>query len=438
MNLRILASRWDPFVEALRAREDVETAGVILAERLAGGVLLARELHLVPDDGYQIRRVDQLRIDPVAINRMVRPARDKGWSVFTVHTHPGTDSPWFSAADDAGDARLMPAFLAQTSGPHGSLVVAGTTGTAVGRVWHGPGEPSPLPLRIVGRQVRSFAPEDRPEPGSWFDRQRLALGEHGHAILRDLHVGIVGLGGTGSATLTQLAHAGIGRLTVVDGDLVEASNVSRIVGATAEDAGLTWKVDVAQRYSRQLGLGGEVRALRGHVGTGVLPRELESCDVIFSCVDGHSPRALLNRLAYARGIPTIDMGTAFRVDRTGLVVGAAGRVVIIGPGRPCLACWGHIDPQRLRVEALSTEDRAFEAAEGYIQGADVAQPSVIAFNTTVSGAAVVEFLRLVAGFADADPPLRLSFDFMTGAVRRNRLAVSVACTICGAEEPRGT
>jgi integrase len=55
MNLRILESDWTPFAEALRERRDVETAGFILAERLAGGdTLLARRVALVPDDGYLI------------------------------------------------------------------------------------------------------------------------------------------------------------------------------------------------------------------------------------------------------------------------------------------------------------------------------------------------------------------------------------------------
>jgi hypothetical protein len=56
---------------------------------------------------------------------------------------------------------------------------------------------------------------------------------------------------------------------------------------------------------------------------------------------------------------------------------------------------------------------------------------VVAFNTTVAGAAVVELLRLVTGFAGTDaPPLRLGFDFVTGGVRRNSLAQGEPCTIC--------
>ena len=79
MKLRILESQWAPFVNALCARRDVETASIILAERLHGGdALFARHMVTVPDQGYAVRRIDQLRIDPVTFNRMIRPARDGG------------------------------------------------------------------------------------------------------------------------------------------------------------------------------------------------------------------------------------------------------------------------------------------------------------------------------------------------------------------------
>ena len=56
-------------------RTDVETAGIILAERLHGGsTLVARHLALVPDHAYAIRQRDRIRIDPVAFNRFVRPS----------------------------------------------------------------------------------------------------------------------------------------------------------------------------------------------------------------------------------------------------------------------------------------------------------------------------------------------------------------------------
>jgi hypothetical protein len=431
MRLKILESYWAPFAEALCARQDVETAGIVLAERIADDVLLGREFTLVPESGYAIRQPDRIRIDPVALNGLVRPARDRGLSVFTIHTHPGAREPWFSEADDIGDSVLMPSLFAQMDGPHGSLVVAGDTRIPVARAWHKPGACIGADVQIVGRTLRVIPGERLGDSHEWFDRQRLALGEHGQQILRRLHIGVCGAGGTGSVTFAELVHLGVGEITVIDGDMVEASNVSRIIGATIADIGVTAKVDVLARYAASVGLGTKVNAVRGRLGTDVPVRALEPCDAIFSCVDKHAPRALMNRLSYQKAILLFDMGSAFRVGSEGRVESSGGRVVIAGPGRPCLACWGHIDSNRIRIESLPPEERAREAADGYVSGADVPQPSVIAFNTQIAGMAVVEFLRAVTQFAGAcDPPLRLGVDFEAGTVRRNRLAETRSCSIC--------
>lgn len=430
MKLKILASDWHPFVDTLCARTDVESAGVILAERLHDGVLLARQLTPLADAAYVIRQQDRIRIDPVALNRLVRPARDRGLSVFTAHTHPGADEAWFSTADDLGDSVLMPSLFAQMDGPHGSLVIATNSRTVAARAWKAPGEPVAAALHVVGKTLRVLSSDDEQPRQAWYDRQRLALGEAGQRVLARLHVGIVGLGGTGSVTFAQLVHLGVGRITVIDGDRVEATNISRILGAKTADVGVTWKVDVAARYAADVGLGTTVTVHRGRLGPDVSSSALNGCDAIFSCVDTHLPRALLNRLTYEKAIVLFDMGSAFRIG-AGKSLEGAGRVVVAGPDRPCLACWGHIDPNRIRVESLTPDERARQRAEGYIAGADVPQPSVVAFNTQVAGAAVIEFLRCVTGFAGGDdPPDRLSFDFGCGSVRRNRLAGNGGCRIC--------
>jgi molybdopterin/thiamine biosynthesis adenylyltransferase len=431
MKLRVLESSWGPFAEALCARQDVETAGVILAKRIADDALLGQEFALVPESGYAIRQSNRLRIDPVALNRLIRPARDRGLSIFTIHTHPGAQEPWFSEADDIGDSVLMPSLFAQTDGPHGSLVVAGDTRSPAARAWQHPGPSIGIDLQILGRVLKIAAGSRAGRSHEWFDRQRLAIGEHGQQILRRLHIGVCGAGGTGSVTFAQLVHLGVGEISVIDGDMVEASNVSRILGARVSDVGVAWKVDVLARYAENAGLATKVNAIRGRLGVDVPIRALEGCDAIFSCVDRHAPRALMNRLSYERAILLFDMGSAFRVGQEGAIESSGGRVVVVGPGRPCLACWGHIDPNRIRIESLPPAEREREAADGYISGADVPQPSVIAFNTQIAGMAVVEFLRAVTQFSGAcDPPLRLGLDFEAGTVRRNRLAGARKCSIC--------
>jgi hypothetical protein len=433
MKLRIAESLWMPLCAQLLARQDVESAGLLFGEALEapGGCIVAiHEAFALPDSAYHIRRHDQLSIDPVAMNRLMRPARESGWSVFTIHTHPGATLPWFSPADDVGDARLMPSLARQMPGArHGSLVLI-NDGSAVARAFDERAVASEIPLWIVGRVLTTACAQESPlEP--WFIRQALALGALGQSQLRRLRIGVVGLGGIGSLVSLQLAHLGVGELVLLDGDVVEASNLSRIAGATKEDIGRTHKVDVAARYARSLGLVELVETHRDFIGPTHAPL-LAGCDVIVSCVDRHMPRAFLNRLAYLHLVPVIDLGVVFRVDETGAIAGDAGRVVVLAPGRPCLACWGHLDPHGLRIEALSAEERESELEAGYIQGAVDAQPSVVAFNTLVAGAGVVELLRLVTAFAGTEyPPRRLAFAFTEGTVRRNNLAGDTRCSICG-------
>jgi molybdopterin/thiamine biosynthesis adenylyltransferase len=432
MKIRITESRWFSLCQQLLARKDVESAGVLLGEPVAtpaGTVVVVRVAIVLPDDAYRIRRRDQLSIDPVAMNRLTRPARDRGWSVFTIHTHPGASEPWFSAADDAGDSRLMPSLHSQIPGaPHGSIVLV-DNGRVAARVFDGDATSRPIDLHVVGRTLATATVTDEADE-RWFARQTLALGARGQAALRRLRVGIIGLGGIGSLVSLQLAHLGVGELVLIDGDLVEASNLSRIAGATKDDVGRSHKVDVSARYARAIGLVRQVECHRAFLGPEHDPL-LASCDVVVSCVDRQTPRAILNRLAYRSVVPVIDLGTVFRVDAQGMIIADAGRVVVVGPGRPCLACWGHLDPHALRIESLPDADREAEIRAGYIEGAEEPQPSVVAFNTFVAGAGVAELVRLATAFAGAaSPPLRLAFSFTEGTVRRNTLSGDTRCTIC--------
>lgn len=128
---------------------------------------------------------------------------------------------------------------------------------------------------------------------------------------------------------------------------------------------------------------------------------------------------------------TIDLGTIFRVDEAGVMTSDAGRVVI-GPGRPCLSCWWHIDPHAIRIESLAASDREALIRDGCIEGEHEAQPSVIAFNTFVVAAGAMEFMRLVTSFGRTQSsPNRIAFSFSFGTVKRNTLAASGDCRICG-------
>ncbi|MBQ3896373.1 MAG: tRNA threonylcarbamoyladenosine dehydratase [Paludibacteraceae bacterium] len=61
----------------------------------------------------------------------------------------------------------------------------------------------------------------------WQERTRLLLGDEGFEKLNSSHVLVVGLGGVGGYVAEQLTRAGIGELTIVDGDVVSQSNMNR-------------------------------------------------------------------------------------------------------------------------------------------------------------------------------------------------------------------
>lgn len=431
--LRFDAERWRALVGGLLLRTDVESAALVFAERVRGlhhDVLVVRQVVHVPEDAFEVHERDQIEINPIAFNRLTRPARDQDLAVVTVHTHPMARQPWFSCADDMGDARLMPSLANRIPGqPHGSMVIVPGP-DAIARVFEDGRNPRLVSVRVVGSTLDTFpiAPPNVSEP--MFARQRLALGASGQAALRRLRVGVVGLGGTGSVVAAQLAHVGVGHLVLVDDDRVEITNLSRILGATRSDIG-AYKVDVASRYAEQVGAASTAMARAvSSAGDGDL---LSDCDLVMSCVDRHTPRALLSRLAYRALLPVIDMGSQFRVDAsTGRLLGDGGRVLVAGPGRPCFACHGILDSRRLEIEALSAADREQREAEGYIDGADVPAPSVMPFNTTLAGAAVIELLRLAAGFAsDAPGPNRLGFSFSGGTCKRVGVDAREGCLVCG-------
>jgi hypothetical protein len=325
----------------------------------------------------------------------------------------------------------MPSFSRQIpSALHGSMVLTGN-GRVVARLFDGTAQPMEMSVTIVGDRILRLDPADIPFDER-FARQVLALGKNGQRQIRNLRFGVVGIGGIGSVVFAQLAHLGAGEILIMDGDVTSRSNLSRMIGARIEDIDNKKKVHVAVRYASEAELPSKVLAYPHHLATDHHLQILTTCDIIVSCVDRHTPRSLLNRLAYNAAIPIIDLGTGFKVDDAGVMAGDAGRVVVIGPGKPCLGCWGHLDSDALRVEAMCENERESLAAEGYIAGAVVDQPSVMPFNTMVAGAGVVEVLRMVTGFAGMEaPPKRLAFSFRDGTVRRNALAFDNQCRICG-------
>jgi molybdopterin/thiamine biosynthesis adenylyltransferase len=319
----------------------------------------------------------------------------------------------------------MPALFSRTGDvPHGALVL--THADCGARIWTNPASaPEQLSSVIeVGRNLRVHNQATQYSTIlKQFDRSVRAFGKEGQATLASLSVAIIGLGGMGSVVAEQLAHLGLKSLLLLDPDVIEETNLNRVIGATRHDIGRA-KVEVAaeliHRINPQIG----TTAIRGDVIVSDDARHVLSCDFIFCCTDSHGSRAVINQLAYQYMIPTIDLGVRIQV-RAGAVESVTGRIQMLAPGLPCLVCQSLLDPEEVRRDLLSAEARA---RDPYIVGAVEPQPAVISLNSAVASLGVTMMLSAVTGLPVAARHQLVLFN--KGVVRAAASDPSPNCVVC--------
>ena len=394
--------------------------------------VLVREVIPVSDEHYLVRRPNRLSIDSASYSAIAKRAIATGASILFVHGHP-SGPPNFSEQDDLEEPKLMEFFVSRaSSSPHGSLVL--TPGRVEkGRVWDGDRWEFIDRIRVIGNRFRffDFLADEIPIP-DFFDRQVRAFGPDIQWLLRRLHIGIVGLGGTGSPTVEQLVRLGVGTISVFDGGDFECSNATRTYGSCIVDNGVN-KADLSFAHVTSLGMGTVVNAYPRHITDENTARYLRECDIVFSCTDKQTPRGILVQLALRYFIPVFDLGV--RIDAPGGIIrGIDGRVTTIIPGEACLFCRERISANGIQLESLSSEKRQALAREGYAPQLETAEPAVIAFTTAVSAQAVSELLNRLTGFMGPERnSSEVLMSFIHTEIRRNRTSPLQGC-ICTQRE----
>jgi len=134
--------------------------------------------------------------------------------------------------------------------------------------------------------------------------------------LRQAHVLLVGLGGVGGYAAEQLCRAGVGRLTIVDGDVVTATNLNRQLIALHSTIGHPKAELFRQRFS-DINPECQVTALQEFLRDDRTVELLQSdhFDCVVDCIDTLSPKVFLLYHAYRLGIPTVSsMGSGGKLD----------------------------------------------------------------------------------------------------------------------------
>ncbi len=159
-------------------------------------------------------------------------------------------------------------------------------------------------------------------PG-WMSRTELLLGSEPISNLINSNVLVVGLGGVGGICAEMIARAGVGKMTIVDADTVEASNRNRQIPALVSTENAL-KSDVLSArlldINADLKLTAIARYVREEITNEIL--ESDSFDYVVDCIDTLSPKVFLIKKTIEKGIPIVSsMGAGGKVDPTQVQIG---------------------------------------------------------------------------------------------------------------------
>lgn len=156
----------------------------------------------------------------------------------------------------------------------------------------------------------------------WLSRTELLIGSERIKTLREAHVMVVGMGGVGSFAGEFIARSGVGRMTIIDGDVVEESNRNRQLPALSSTEGLSKAVVMAERF-KQINPEIDLEVMESFINPDRVKALLEDNkpDYIIDAIDSITPKVTFLKNAYEYSIPIVSsMGAGGRLDPTALRV----------------------------------------------------------------------------------------------------------------------
>jgi molybdopterin/thiamine biosynthesis adenylyltransferase len=416
--LRILPDQYDAFSRAMLASSPDESVALGFAgwwdDPKRGLTLVWRDQRLADDADYERRGPGGAVVRPQFLAPGVKRVRGTGEALILSHTHPFSARPGFSGIDDGGEDVLIPKVRERApDAPHGGLVLGQEYAAA--RVWPvGRESAEEIDLAVLGHGATG-----RPDPD--FDRQERAFGPGTSAALAGCSVAIVGTGGLGWDMATLLAAHGVGRLVLVDPDVVEPHNRPRLRGARPPADGEP-KVEVL----RDLLCGSSPRlvgeAFAAPFADPAARRAVATTDLVITATDNLASRLDVDRFARRLLIPLVDAGINLEVDG-GSLRRVGGRVSVAWPTGPCLVCMGVLTPDAVAAEVDPI---------GYRGDRRQVEAAVASFNAVVAGLAVTEVLMIMLGARpDVWRSRYLVYDGLRARVREIEVPEPGRCGSCG-------
>ena len=228
----------------------------------------------------------------------------------------------------------------------------------------------------------------------------------GQEKLLQAHALIVGAGGLGSAAAPYLAAAGVGKITLVDHDVVELTNLQRQIMHCESMVGKS-KVHSGKQFLGQLNSSIQVDILQEKITNDLLAKLLPSVNVVLDCTDNFKTRQLINAACVHHQTPLVS-GSALRFD---------GQVAIFDPRIPSSPCYACIFSPEEEFEEVSCSSMGiFSPLVGIIGAIQAAQA-----------------LQVMIGFGESLLGRMLLWNARTTQIDQIKIARNPDCPVCASK-----
>jgi len=228
------------------------------------------------------------------------------------------------------------------------------------------------------------------------------IGYQGQLKLKQAKVCVVGVGGLGNPIVTRFAAMGVGKIRIVDRDIIELSNLHRQTMFNEDDVGQV-KVETAAKKLRKLNADIVIEELPISINDYTALEVVDGCDVVVDALDSVNARYSLNKACIEKKIPFV----------TGAAVGVTGQCFTILPNQS--ACYHCLFP------ALDEDSMPTCSIEGV-------HPSILSI---IGGIEVSEAVKIITG---KEPSLRdkvLHVDLENLIFNFTKVSKVEECSVCG-------
>ncbi len=226
----------------------------------------------------------------------------------------------------------------------------------------------------------------------------------GQEKLLTAHTLVIGAGGLGSAAAPYLAAAGVGKITLVDHDQVELTNLQRQIMHTQESIGQN-KAASGKSFLQRLNPGVVVDTIEAKADDSLLDQLLPTVNMVLDCTDNFATRHMINRLCVKHQVPLVS-GSALRFDGQISVFDSRNKT------SPCYACI--FSPEEQFEEVSCASMGIFSPLVGIIGAMQAAQA-----------------LQVLIGFGEPLVGRMLLWNARNTQIDEIRISRNTGCLVCG-------